>query len=439
MMRGVFAIASVFGGAVVALQHAGSPGAVDLAEIDDQQLSVRRLDDDPACMLGWNAINPSFSRTDRALELAVAFKGLCLKQHGDGVAWHGSIVIGRVRFEAVRNTTRRRMAWESLQVAPDPRFHGHNSSHTEQECVDESFDLLTGADDVRLLRTNGGLYVVVNGYRVLEHDGEGRPACGSRAILSYAAKVSSLDPPAFEPSVPITYPGMGLISKTWPMFVERELEGAQVRAIHSLYPHGIAVVDLESGRVKYEGHAYSAAVEALARQWKTRPGEFHTGSAVAHVNTDSEEYYLSFMHAGVRRNNQTVFITFPYKFFRHAPHSISHIGKRLDMQGVDSRATSCFYDHGFIFIAYSTGDRSSRTIRMSLEDFDARYFDESVSLSEDTLRRAKDIRAFAARADIDLAPPAETAACTSVRHVESCSDPFSHSVCRACRDEPASE
>lgn len=331
------------------------------------------------------------------------------------------------------------MPWESLQLAPDPRFR-LNSMLKEEECVEKSFERMAGVDDVKLMMTNAGLYAVVNGYMVREYEGEGRPGCGVKGILSYAAKVKSLDPPAFDAPAKITFPGMGFIVKSWPMFVARENEGAQVRAVYSVYPHRIALVDLQSGKVNFEGHAYSAAVEALARQWNTQPGKFQTGAAIAHVNTDDTEYFLGFMHMKARQANKTLYLTFPYKFARHAPYNILHVGEQLDLKGLESmahghmtaRVTTSMFDKGYIFIAYGAGDRNSRTIRMPLAEFEARYFDEQRSFFERALRRSDDFDALANALEADAVRAAESEPCANTLQVESCSDPLVHSVCRSC-------
>ena len=425
--------------AAVAL-HVRRDDAED-SPIDDQQLGVRHLVDDRTCELGWHAVNPSFARTEHA-DLAVAFKGMCLTITDDQrVQWRGSLVIGSTTFAAIRNDTRHFFAWDSLQLAEDPRF-GKLPTGKEKECYAEGFDLMTGVDDVKLVSTKGGMFAIVNGYHILHAEDEERPRCGAKGVMSYAAKVTSLDPPAFGEPVELTFPGMSFVEKAWPMFITPDLDESHVRAVYSVYPHRIAKLDLETGSVTFEHFGFSAAVQALARRWRTRPGRFHAGGDIAHVKSTGE-YYMGIMHTKVKKGSKTIFYSFPYKFTPHEPYQIFHVGNRLRLNGIESRGhdhvvarvTSLMFDKGYMFIAYSIGDRGTRTIRMLIEEFERRHFGEG-SFLEHAIRHDDFSFEQTDFTDIvnDLEPFQETTACSNMHFVESCADPFSSSICRECTE-----
>jgi len=348
----------------------------------DQELKVLKLVDGSDCLGGWNAINPSFVAAQGSADLAVAFRGLCLKRSGRHASWFSETVIGTVHPSAIRSESREEFQWKSLGLAPDPRFHD-SLGHNLRQCSLEDTDDVEGAEDPRLVDTGDGLYLIVTGYHVQPHSGPGSPECGEHAVLLFAAKVESLSPPAFGPPKELLFPGMGKTEKNWAMFTPPELLGSAVRAVYSIYPHKIASVDLSSGEVGFVATTWPPAFQKLAAVMRQPPENFHGGAGVAHVNASGGEYFLSVAHVIVLNSDRhREYRNFPYRFEARAPYKVLQVGKKLDLVLSPNPAygasvafvTTLMFADDEIFIGYGSGDSSSRTLRMPLQTFNSQYF-----------------------------------------------------------------
>lgn len=366
----------------------------------DQKLNVKTLvtgSENKKCLGGWNAINPSFAKVPGTTDMAVAFRGLCLQRTAKHASWFSQTVIGKIPASDIRSNSRTSFNWKSLKIAPDLRFHAGQKG--QSQCTLPDTDKAVGAEDPRLIQTHDGLYAIVTGYSLVHNPGSTQ--CGKHGMLLHAAKVKSVSPPSFYPPKELVFEGMGKIEKNWAMFVAPSSTGSTVNAVYSVYPHKIASVNLASGNVKFIANSYSPGLVKLAKHMGMQPKDFHGGGGVAYVKSGGNEYFLSVAHVIVRRNGgYKEYWNFPYKFEAHYPYKILHVGKKLTLTTLRNPAyteswvafvTTVLYDQGDVFIGYGSGDRSSRTLRMSLGEFNRKHFPSSlVEGEEDVVERLDD-------------------------------------------------
>jgi len=388
----------------------------------DQRFHVKALVDGNDCKGGWNAINPSFvPRPDTPEVLVVAMRGLCLQKPGKHARWYSKMVVGSIPLSDIRAEKREKFHWKTLAIAPDLR----RPSTTRHECYIPDLDDAVGPEDPRLISTDAGLFAIVTGYEIMDSDGANAPVCGEHGMLLYAAKVTSLAPPAFSKPVKLTFDGMGKIEKNWAMFTPSGLKGGHVLAVYSVHPHKIANVNLLDGNVNFIASTYSSAVTSLATQMNIDPENFHGGAGAARSN---KGYFLSVLHTGVRRADGSIeYWNFPYRFSTSHPYEILRIGKKLPLttnrNPVYSEhvafVTTVMLDNDDVFIGYGSGDSSSRTFRMPLSQFDNQFFPHT-DIAEEIDPEDLDILGG------NYAPDA------SSECIPGCRDAMSVSICRSC-------
>lgn len=407
---------------------------------EDQHLQVdmgwlpRRED----CFGGYNAINPSFTFIPWVpMKLAVAMRVLCLHKNGNHAIWLSQLLLGSTDINSIRKDVREKVEWSSLELAPDPRTAAMNSPMVE--CQIPSLDVAQGPEDPRLVRTPAGLYVIVAGYAVVAaQPGQlERPVCGPQGFMLHAAKVESLSPAKFGPSVQLKFATMDRVEKNWGMFTSADTRNSTTHAIYSVYPHKIATVDLADGNVRFDFETWSTALVTLAHTLKVRPQDFHGGAGIAHIDGE-HGYYLSILHVRVFDNGRSSYWNFPYKFESHPPFAITHIGQRMHLMlkenpiyggEVVAFVTTLLYDQGDVFVGYGSGDREARTLRMSLTEFEQRFFPSNPpgvpsNPSGDTM-----LGHVPRTGDHVSKKPA---ACQQQLYQEVCTDSLTPSICRAC-------
>jgi len=432
-MRFLLATALACGCGALVLRSNNSVDSSEDAGAADQMLHIRALVSGGPCLGGWNAINPSFSPIPGSSDFAVAMRGLCLQKSNGHASWFSKMVVGRIPASDIRGS-RTSFHWKSLQVAPDLRKTGSSL----KECHLPGLDKAQGPEDPRLVKTQDGLYAIVTGYNVVEHHGDGSPVCGKHAMLLYAAKVENLSPPKFGHPVRLTFDGMGKVEKNWAMFTPPSVGGSNVFAVYSVFPHTIAKVDLSHGHVDFIAHSESAALKKLAHQLGVEAHDFHGGAGVAHAKNG--EYFLSVLHIAVhRKDGGKEYWNYPYKFSMKPPYEILRIGKRLGLRLSRNPAygeyvafvTTVMFDHDAVFIGYGSGDRSSRTLRMPHDQFEAKFFPHT-SLEEIEGDLAEDVDAE----DIELLAHGMVLDARSVdaaRDALNCSDDLTPTLCRSHR------
>jgi len=397
----------------------------------DQVMHVKALVNGGPCLGGWNAINPSFSAIPDSSDLAVAMRGLCMQKHGPHASWYSKTVIGRIPAYDIRGS-REFFHWKSLHVAPDLRRVGGS----RQECHVPGCDIAKGTEDPRVVKTKAGLFAIATGYDVMKSSVGKSPVCGKNAVMLYAAKVKSLSPPQFGSPVQLTFSGMNSVEKNWAMFTPWALDGADVLAVYSIYPHRIAKVNLQHGDVNFIAHSESESLRKLAHQLGVEPHDFHGGAGVAHAWYNGQ-HFLSVLHAAVHhKDGSKEYWNFPYKFAHKHPYEILHIGKRLPLKLKRNPAygemvafvTTVMVDNNDVFIGYGSGDRSSRTFRMSQREFETKFFSHT-SLDQIEGDLAEDVDA----ADLGLlARPSRfnSSSAISIRTQMGCQDELTPTICR---------
>jgi len=417
----------------VFVSHFAGCGALVFQESEaDQKLHVRQLESGDGCLGGWNAINPSFAALPGTNDFAVAMRGLCLRKEGHRVVWISSMVVGSIPATDIRAGSRHVVRWKSLTIAPDLRRIGGNT----HECHIPGLDSAQGPEDPRFVKTWAGLYAVVTGYNVVESIDTDSPECGEVGMLLYAAKVENLSPPEFGPPVRLTFRGMGAVEKNWAMFTPQTVRGSDVFAVYSVFPHSIAQVNLHDGNVTFIAKSESIGLMQLARQLGVAPGEFHGGAGVAHSQNKNIDYFLSVLHTAVRRKDGSKeYWNYPYKFSQKSPYRILCIGKRLPLQlqrnpvygEFVAFVTTVMMDDGDVFISYGSGDRSSRTFRMSHQAFDAKFFPTASDFQQEI-----DYAEGVDEDDITLLarPTRATMGLSDAQHMMNCSGDLVPSICR---------
>ena len=434
-MRGLVAVSLVCGCGALVLQTNHSLDVSEDLLPTDQLLHVKALLDGAPCLGGWNAINPSFAPIPRSSDFAVAMRGLCLTKSNGHASWYSKMVVGTIPASDLRGP-RANFEWKSLNIAPDLRKPGGSL----KECHLPGLDKAQGPEDPRLVKTEDGIYAIVTGYNVLEHEGADSPVCGKHAMLLYAAKVESLSPTKFGHPVRLTFDGMGQVEKNWAMFTSPEVSGSNVFAVYSVAPHTIAKVDLRQGQVKFIAHSESEGLKKLAHQLGVQPHDFHGGAGVAHAKGYQGQYFLSVLHTAIRRKDGgKEYWNYPYKFSMKPPYQILRIGKKLPLQLNRNPAygeyvafvTTVMMDHEHIFIGYGSGDRSSRTLRIPQDEFEAKFFPHT-SLEQVGSDLAEDVD----EEDLDLLASGMVLDSSSVdasRDALNCSDDLTPTLCRSRR------
>jgi len=347
----------------------------------DIQLEMDALKDGPDCLGGWHAINPSLAPIPGSDDIAVAMRHLCMQQDGLHARWYNELIVG-VAPSSDLQESRGRFHWKSLEIAPDPR----QLSERRRECQLPGLDEAHGPEDPRLVEAEEGLYAIVTGYDVQDVGTEGwaeengTQVCGEHGVLLYAAEVKSLSPPEFGNPVQLTFEGMGQVEKNWAMF----REGSRVLGVYGVDPHRIVELNLKKGTVEFIAHTESDALKALADSLGADPADFHGGAGVALVSGgEGDDYYLSVLHTTLTlEGGGRVYVNFPYKFSTQHPYEITSIGKRLPLVLQQNPhygewvafVTTVMFEHGDVLIGYGSGDTSSRTRRVPLDAFEARYF-----------------------------------------------------------------
>lgn len=370
-------------------------------------------------MSGWNAINPSIVTLPEKDLALVAFRGLCMVKPDDHAEWYSNLVFGTTDMAALRNE-RREPEWNNITIVPDPRTY-HDP--TLKECQMANLDHAEGPEDPRLIKANGKVYIIVTGYNTLKVETPMRPECTDLGFLLHAAEVTSYSPISFGPPVKLTFVGMGKIEKNWAMFHPENADGTTY-AVYSIFPHRIVSVDLKSGDVAFAHETPSPAVGNLADQIGAQTSWFHGGAGVAQVKHGDQEYFLSIMHASSPPGEEVPYRNWPYKFSAKPPFEILEVGSMLPLTLGRNPAygdavafvTSVIFDDGHVFIGYGSGDTSSRTFRLSLEEFEKRYFPRS-------------LRSVRGASDLPALPRNKTSTCSTAFDAH-CSDTLSISVCR---------
>lgn len=396
----------------------------------DQRLQVEALLPGDDCVGGWNAINPSFSLVEGSSDMAVVMRGLCLKKYDGHATWYNQLVIGTMPASDIRSAARGTFNWTSLELGPDLRRVGGN----RRVCYIPNLDKAEGPEDPRLVETREGLFAVVTSYEVSTSESDEPKVCTTHGVLLYAARVTSLSPPAFGEPVPLVFDGMGMIEKNWAMFTSGQETGAQVLAVYSVYPHTIARVDLLSGDVEFLATSDAWPVSKLAEQLGKSAEDFHGGAGVARIqNTSRGDYFMSVLHTMVRmRDGSSEYWNFPYTFSQEPPYQILSVGKKLPLTATRNPAygghvafvTTFMMDQGDVFIGYGSGDSSARTFRMPLNQFEEDFLPSHSATRdmdpEDLARVAPWVRldATAGRCQADA--------------LSVCTSDLTPSVCRGC-------
>lgn len=347
------------------------------AAVDETLQMPRICEIQRDCLMGWNAINPSivtFPDEDMAL---VAFRGLCMVKPDEHAEWYSNLVFGTTSMSALRES-RRDPEWTNLTIVPDPRTF---QDPTLKECQMPNLDHAEGPEDPRLIKANGKVYIIVTGYNTISVASPTRPECSGLGFLLHAAEVTSYNPISFGRPVKLAFDGMGMVEKNWAMFHPENSDG-QTYAVYSIFPHKIVSVSLDTGNVTFAHETPSPAVGALADQIGAQTSWFHGGAGVAQVNHEGKEYFLSIMHASSPPGEEVPYRNWPYKFSTRPPFEILEVGAMLPLTLGRNPAygdavafvTSVLVDDGHVFIGYGSGDTSSRTFRLSLDEFEKRYF-----------------------------------------------------------------
>lgn len=408
---------------------------------EDQFLNVNMpsMPEPMHCYGGFNAINPSFdTMPEDPNTLAVALRALCMRKDGNHAIWLSRLLIGSMDISNIRQPSRTSMDWSSLVLAPDPRKANASDSEASTaltECRIPDLDRADGPEDPRLMRTPGGLFIIVAGYALVPAtpgDPE-EPLCDEQGFLLHASKVESVSPPRFGPSVPLKFDGMSRVEKNWAMFRSADTGGTVVHAVYSIHPHKIATVDLAQGDVTFQYETYAVPVVQLAEELGVNPTHFHGGAGVAYIGGE-EEYYLGIMHVRVYDQGRHKYWNFPYKFQSVPPFSITHIGKKLPLklkmnpvyrgEGI-AFVTTLLHDAGDVFVGYGSGDHEARTLRMPLKQFEKDYFPTNVS----NITAVEQFRT--APLEASMSPDL----CQHFVHRHICQDRLSSSICRACPDK----
>lgn len=177
------------------------------------------------------------------------------------------------------------------------------------------------------------------------------------------------------------------------------------------------------------------------------PTDFHGGGGVAHVKSGGGEYFVSVVHVIARRQGgYKEYWNFPYKFQAHEPYKIFHVGKKLTLKTSRNPAyneswvafvTTVLYDQGDVFIGYGSGDRSSRTLRMSLLEFDRKYFPSSLVEGEEDV--AERLDADVELEDVEAFGYAGFIGADRNSTSQGCRDELSPSICRFPHEAVESE
>lgn len=348
--------------------------------IDEVMLMPRTLPNNMQhnnCLDGWNPINPSIVKIDGTDETLVAFRGLCMVKPDAHAQWYSNLVIGTTSDAFLRGQ-RGQPTWKNLSIVPDPRM-SHDPSL--KECQMANLDHAEGPEDPRLIKANGKIFIIVTGYNTVKTQSNQRPECDKLGFLLHAAEVTHISPIRFGPPVKLTFEGMGMVEKNWAMFHPENVNG-MTYAVYSIFPHKIVSVDLESGEVKFAHETPSPAVGELADSIGAQTSWFHGGAGIAEVSSNGQRYFLSIMHASSPPGEEVPYRNWPYKFSAKPPFEILEVGTMLPLSLGRNPAygdavafvTSVLYDQGDVFIGYGSGDTSARSFRMSLGEFERRYF-----------------------------------------------------------------
>lgn len=354
------------------------PPSIDQAIVMPHNLPQNAYNSNPKCLDGWNPINPSvvmLTPYDKAL---VAFRGLCMIKPDDHAEWYSNLVIGKTSVSSLRGM-RGQPSWDELAVVPDPRM---SRDHSLKECKMSNLDHAEGPEDPRLIKANDKIYIIVTGYNTVQSDMDTRPECKDLGFLLHAAQVKSISPISFGPPVKLTFKGMGMVEKNWAMFHPTNNAQGKTYAVYSIFPHKIVSIDLEGGDVEFAHETPSPAVGKLAEDIGAQTSWFHGGAGVAQVNSGGKEFFLSIMHASSPPGEEVPYRNWPYKFSAKPPFEILEVGRMLPLTLGRNPAygdavafvTSVLFDDGHVFIGYGSGDTSARSFRMSMAEFERRYF-----------------------------------------------------------------
>jgi len=349
------------------------------------------------CLGGFNMMNPSL--VEHADSTFAVFRGLCITEQGNGFyRWTSSLVVGKAPTSNIRMGMEK-WNWDFLRIHGDPRFQHHAKGLGE--CRSYAMkDISTGPEDPRFFKAHGKLYVAFIGWDIVHSTAkseDARPACGKHAKYVFLSEVAAQGGGrlSLKEPVPLIFENMNEQEKNWGFFsTPYGASTNEVLAVYSVQPHTIVKASLADGTTRKVFSTYSEKVRALAKNGGFDPSFFHGGGIATLIKNphSGKEYYLGVFHmhsTPAEDPGRIPYKNWAYKFSAKPPYEILDIGGQLPLVSSKNPAwgTLVQFVSSFMLvdteagpllvISYGSGDRMSRTLKMSLRRFEQEFFGPS--------------------------------------------------------------